>query len=160
MECRFLLNVVVGECAAIFKLLSGEDEALLVWWDALLVLDFGLDVVDGVAGFDFEGDGLAGERLDEDLHTATEAEDEVESALLLDVVVGQSAAVFQLLSGEDEALLVWWDALLVLNLRLDVVDGVAGLNLKGDGLAGEGLDEDLHLVCVVLLELLGCFVVW
>ena len=34
----------------------------------LLVLDFGLDVVDGVRGLDLEGDGLSGECLDEDLH--------------------------------------------------------------------------------------------
>ena len=30
-----------------------------------------------------------------------------------------------------------------LNLGLDVVDGVGGLNLQGDGLAGQSLDEDL-----------------
>ena len=33
---------------------------------------------------------------------------------------------------------------LVLNLALDVVDGVAGLHLQGDGLPCECLDEDLH----------------
>ena len=31
-----------------------------------------------------------------------------------------------------------------LDLRLDIVDGVGGLNLKGDGFARQGLDEDLH----------------
>jgi len=62
-------------------------------------------------------------------------------AHLLDVVVGQSAAILELLSGEDQTLLVWWNALLVLDLGLDIVDGVRGLNLEGDGLASEGLDE-------------------
>ncbi len=33
---------------------------------------------------------------------------------------------------------------LTLNLGLDIVDGVRGLHLEGDGLAREGLDEDLH----------------
>ena len=33
----------------------------------LLVLDFGLHIVDSVGGLDVEGDGLAGEGLDEDL---------------------------------------------------------------------------------------------
>ncbi len=40
--------------------------------------------------------------------------------------------------------------LLVLDLLLDILDGVGRLNLEGDGLAGEGLHEDLHcwlLVC-------------
>ena len=31
-----------------------------------------------------------------------------------------------------------------LDLGLDVLDGVRGLHLEGDGLAREGLDEDLH----------------
>jgi len=33
---------------------------------------------------------------------------------------------------------------LILNLRLDSLDGIRRFNLKGDGLASEGLDEDLH----------------
>ncbi len=35
---------------------------------------------------------------------------------------------------------------LVLNLALDVVDSVGRLNLQSDGLASQGLDEDLHVV--------------
>jgi hypothetical protein len=61
----------------------------------------------------------------------------VESRLLLDVIVGKRATVLQLLAGEDQTLLVRRDTLLVLDLRLDVVDGIAGLNLKGDGLASD-----------------------
>ena len=68
------------------------------------------------------------------LGAATEAEDEVKRGLLLDVVVGEGAAVLQLLSGEDEALLVRRDAFLVLDLGLHVVDGVRRLHLKGDRL--------------------------
>jgi hypothetical protein len=32
-----------------------------------------------------------------------------------------------------------------LNLALDIVDGVGRLDLEGDGLTREGLDEDLHV---------------
>ncbi len=46
-----------------------------------------------------EGVGLAGEGLDEDLHSIAETEDQVECALLLDVVIGKGAAVFKLLAG-------------------------------------------------------------
>jgi len=35
--------------------------------------------------------------------------------------------------------------LLILNLGLDIVDGVGGLHLKGDGLSGERLNENLHV---------------
>jgi hypothetical protein len=48
----------------------------------------------------------------------------MESRLLLDVVVGQRAAVLQLLAGEDQTLLIGRDALLVLNLLLHRLDRV------------------------------------
>ena len=67
MKGRLLLDVVVAEGATILKLLPGEDQALLVGGDPLLVLDLGFDVVDGVGRLDIEGDGLAGEGLDENL---------------------------------------------------------------------------------------------
>jgi hypothetical protein len=61
----YLLDVVVAQGTAIFELLAGEDETLLVRRDAFFVLDLGLDVVDCVGGLDFEGDGFAREGLDE-----------------------------------------------------------------------------------------------
>ncbi len=48
--------------------------------------------------------------------TATETEHQMEGGLLLDVVVGKSAAILELLAGEDESLLIGGDALLVLDL--------------------------------------------
>src|SRR3546814_13738442 len=54
--------------------------------------------------FRSEGDGLAGQGLDDDLHSTAQAEHQVEGGLLLDVVVRQGAAVLQLLACEDEAL--------------------------------------------------------
>lgn len=48
MEGGFLLDVVIGKSAAILKLLASKDQALLVRGDALLVLDFGLDIVDSI----------------------------------------------------------------------------------------------------------------
>lgn len=60
----------------------------------------------------------------------------MESRLLLDVVIAQSAAVFQLLPSENETLLIRRNAFLVLDLRLNIVDGIGRLYLEGDGLAG------------------------
>jgi hypothetical protein len=68
---------------------------------------------------------------------AAETEHEVEGGLLLDVVVREGAAILELLAREDQALLVGGNALLVLDLGLDVVDGVGRLHLEGDGLAGD-----------------------
>ncbi len=70
-------------------------------------------------------------------------------AYLLDIVIAQSASIFELFAGEDKTLLVRWNAFLVLDLGFDVVDRVAGFDLEGDGFAGEGLDE---AVCGGLYE--------
>ncbi len=58
----------------------------------------------------------------------------MQRALLQDVVVGEGAAVLQLLAREDEALLVGGDA----NLGTDGVAGVRGLDFKSDSLASRG----------------------
>ena len=79
--------------------------------------------------------GRTGQRLDEDLHAAAQAQHQMQRALLLDVVVRQRAAVLQLLAREDEALLVGRDPLLVLDLGLHIVDRVAALHLQRDRLA-------------------------
>jgi uncharacterized membrane protein len=138
------LDVVVREGSAILELLSCEDESLLVWWDTFLILDLGLDVLNSVCWLDIEGDGLTSEGLDEDLHTSSESQDEMKSRLLLDVVIGEGSAVLELFTSEDESLLIWWDSFLVLDLGLDVLNGVCWLDIEGDGLTSEGLDEDLH----------------
>ena len=48
--------------------------------------------------------------------TSTESQNQVESGLLLDVVVRESAAILELLSCEDKSLLIWWDSFLILDL--------------------------------------------
>ena len=68
----------------------------------------------------------------------------MESGLLLDVVVRKSTSVLQLLSGKDQSLLIRWDTLLVLDLGLDVVDGIRRLDIQGDGLAGKSFHKDLR----------------
>ena len=52
--------------------------------------------------------------LDKDLHSSAQPQDQVQGALLLDVVVRQGAPIFQLLPSKDETLLVRGNALLVL----------------------------------------------
>ena len=138
------MDVVVGKSSSILELLSSEDKSLLVWWDTFLILDLGFDVFNGVSWLDIEGDGLTSEGLDEDLHTTSKSEDQMESGLLLDVVVGKGSSILELLTGKDKSLLIWWDTFFVLDLSLDVFDGVCWLDIEGDGFTCEGLNEDLH----------------
>ena len=151
MEGGLLLDVVVRQGAAILELLSGKDQTLLIRGDALLVLNLGLDVVNGVAGLNIQGDGLASQGLDEDLHTSTETQDQVKGGLLLDVVVRQGTAILELLSGKDKTLLIRGNTFLILDLGLNVVNGVAGLDIQGNGLTRKSLYEDL----VVTTEIKG-----
>ena len=162
MKGGFFLDIVVREGATVLELFTGEDQALLVRGDSFLVLNLGLDVVNGVGGFDLKGDSLSCQGLDKDLHSTAETEDQVKSRFLLDVtaevsnmcsswaekglgsLVAQGATVFKLLSSEDEALLVGRDALFVLDFGLDIVDCVRRLDFEGDGLSGKSLNEDLH----------------
>merc|ERR1711907_136198 len=89
--------------------------------------------------------GLLSQELERRLDDASpKAEHQVERALPLDVVVRERASVLELLSRENETLLIRRNAFLVLDLRLDVLDGVRRLDLEGDGLTREGLDENLH----------------
>ncbi len=117
---------------------------LLVGGDSLLVLDLGFDIVDGVRWLHIEGDGLASEGLHKDLHASMETKDKVNGELHLDVVAAEGVTILKLLTSKDEALLVGGDSLHVLDLGFDIVDGVRRLHVKGDGLASEGLHEDLH----------------
>ena len=71
---------------------------------------------------------------------------QVQSAVLLNVVVCKSVSILKLMiPAEDEALLLGGEALFELDLRLHVLDSVIGGNLKGDcPFSSRGLDEDPH----------------
>jgi len=98
---RLLLNVVIGESATVLELFAGENQPLLIGWDSFLVLDLSLDVFDAVRWFDLQGDGLAGQGLNENLHSTAETQNQVKGRLFLDVVIGESTPIFQLFSSED-----------------------------------------------------------
>ena len=126
-----------------------------------LVLNFGLDIVNGIGRFNFQSDGLASQRLDKNLHAATETENKMEGRLFLDVVIRKGSSIFKLFARKDEALLVGRDTaprqinklrhdieknspLFVLDLGLYIVDGIRRLHFKSDCLASKGFNEDLH----------------
>merc|ERR1712042_281168 len=141
---RFLLNVVVRESTSIFKLFTSKDQPLLIWGNAFLVLDFGLDIFNGIRWFNLKSDGLASQGLDKNLHTSTKTENQMQSGLLLDVVVREGAAIFKLFASKDQHLLIWGNAFLVLDLSLDIFNGVRWFNLKCNGFASQSFDKNLH----------------
>jgi len=85
-------------------------------------LDLGLDVLNGVRRLNLKGDGLASEGLNEDLHTSSKSENQMQGAFLLDVVIRKSSSILELLSSKDQSLLIWGNSLLILDLSLDILD--------------------------------------
>jgi hypothetical protein len=93
MQGRLFLNIVVRKGTAILELFASENQTLLVGRDTLLVLNLGLNIIDGIGGLDLESDGLASQGLDKDLHSTAETEDQVKSRLLLYVTAEMSKTV-------------------------------------------------------------------
>jgi hypothetical protein len=87
MESGFFLDIVVRKSSSILKLLSSKDKSLLIWWDTFLILDFSFNVLNGVSWLNVKSNGFSSKGLDEDLHTSSKSEDQVESGFLLNVVV-------------------------------------------------------------------------
>ena len=82
------MDVVIRQSMTVLQLLAGKNQTLLIGGNAFL--NFGLHIFDGVGSLHVKGDGLAGQSLDEDLHTATQAQKQAQSRLFLDVVIRQS----------------------------------------------------------------------
>ena len=79
-----------------------------------LVLDMKSRYARRVRGLHVQGDGLARQRLDVDLHAAAEAHHQVKGPLLLNVVVQQVAAVLGLTPAKIKRCWSGLDALLVM----------------------------------------------
>lgn len=71
----------------------------------------------------------------------------------MDIVVAKGTAILELLASKDQALLVRGNAFLVLNLGLDIVNRVSRLDLKGDGLARQGLDEAVVCTSAIFISI-------
>ena len=121
-----------------------KDKSLLVRWDSLLVLNFGLDVLDRVRRLNFQSDSFSSQSLHEDLHASSESEHQVEGGFFLNVVITKGSAVLKLLAGEDQSLLVGWDSFLILDLSFDIFYRVRRLHFQSDCFSCQSLDEDLH----------------
>ena len=131
MQSTLLLNIVIRKRTSILKLFPSKDQPLLIGRNPLLVLNLTLDIVNRIRTLDFKRDRLPRQCFDEDLHPASQAKNEMESGLLLNVVVREGTSILELFARENETLLVGRNALLVLDFRFDVVDGVGWTRPQG-----------------------------
>jgi len=77
----------------------------LVGWDAFFILNFGFHILDRVTWFHFQSDSLSGQSFHKNLYTTSQAKHKMKGRFLLNIVVAQGAAIFELFSCEDESLL-------------------------------------------------------
>ena len=112
------------------RLQMGSALELLLWSDVTIMATLSLSAVgclwwqssiassaDHFIAFEFSGKISKGWfDLDFTISTTSESKNEMEGRFLLDVVVRKSSSILQLLSSEDESLLIWWDTLFVLDL--------------------------------------------
>lgn len=67
------MDVVVQEFC-IFLQFAHRNQVLLVRRDALLILDFGFEILDGITGLSLKDDGLTCQGIHTDLHLCVLAE--------------------------------------------------------------------------------------
>ena len=68
----------------------------------------------------------------------------MKGGLIRDLVVGEGRLILQILVIEEETLLVCRNAFHVLELGLDIVNGVRRLDIEWDNQASESFHKDLH----------------
>ncbi|WVZ09607.1 hypothetical protein V8G54_014137, partial [Vigna mungo] len=78
------------------------------------------------------------------LHSTTKPQHQVQSRFLLDVIISKGSPIFQLLPSKDKPLLVWWNSLFVLDLCLDIINGIRAFNFQSNGLSCQRLYKNLH----------------
>ena len=60
----------------------------------------------------------------------------MQGRLFWDVAIRERPSILQVYTCKDQTLLIRGDALLILNFLLHILDGVGGLHIERDGLAG------------------------
>src|SRR5689334_10148384 len=70
------------------------------------------------------------EKTQSDHHTTTQAKNEMQSTLLLNIVVAHGSLILKLFSSKDETLLIRWNTFFILDFALDVCNRIIALYLK------------------------------
>jgi len=64
MESRFLLDIIISKSSTIFQLLTSKDQTLLVRRNTFLILNFLLDILNGITGFNIQSNSFTSQCLD------------------------------------------------------------------------------------------------
>lgn len=101
MKRRLLSNVIVAESSTVLKLISVENQSLLVWRNVLFVINFLLDNFNSIAARYINRHGLATRKPDKNLESPCNGN----SRVSLNAIITESFVVLKLLPIEDQSLL-------------------------------------------------------
>ena len=140
------MDVVIAESATILiKLLSFKDQAVLIGWYTFFILDLGLHGLNGIGSLNIEGDNLAREGKDEDLHASIlKTDKQVNGCLILNIVVSEGFAVLQILTLTYQNLLICGDALYVLDFGFHAFNCVSVVHGESENLVRGDLQLYFH----------------
>lgn len=124
----FFWNVVVSKSSFIFKLLSSENKSLLVCWDTFLVSNFLFQWFDTFVGFDLDSHSSSSKSFDKNLHTAPQSQDQMNSWLFLNVVIGEASLVLELFASKNKPLLVDRDTFFLVDFGFKAFNWVSWLH--------------------------------
>lgn len=122
-----------------------------------MLLDHCLDALDGISWQHYNADGLSLLRANVEVDvrtivtegvatsTTSRTKDQAQGGLLGDLIVFKCSAVFELFTSEETSLIVDSWAFFVFDHSLHSLDHGSRNNFMRDGLAGQRLDENLHL---------------
>ena len=112
------------QCAAIFWLISCNNQHQLIWCNTFFILVLCLTIIDDVAGFNNERGSFACECLDEEMLATSETSGALTPS---GCCSRKCAANFQLISCKFQLLLIRWDTFFILGLS--IIDDVGGIDI-------------------------------
>src|SRR5271170_3613270 len=78
------------------------------------------------------------------LLTTPQSENEMQSTLLLDIIIRESPTILELFPSKNQPLLIRWNPFFILNLTFNIVNCIRRFNFKGNSFPRQCFNENLH----------------
>ena len=131
MNSGLFRDVVVRQGSFILKLFSSENKSLLDSRDSFFILDLSFEFSDCVGRFNFDADCLTSQGFDEDLHSTSQSQDQVDVVVFADSVVFQGFLIVQLFSTKDQSLVFLWDSFSFVQVFFQLSDCFVQVHVHG-----------------------------
>jgi len=87
MQSTFLLDVIIRKRTSILELFASKDQPLLIRWNAFLILDLALDIINRIRTLHFKGNCLPRQSFDKNLHSSSQTQHQMQRTFLLNIII-------------------------------------------------------------------------